>query len=758
MILLTTEQMETRRKLRRLMEKGRLTPQEAFEQALESDPFDDFALTELGQICEEKGRREEAQQYYWRAMEAQPCSADGYMLLWQSLRESGEEPKLVEELVRLVYRGLTRDPERSERVQQRWRDLMEPVLEEKPPGHDVEALQEATTARMIETPPEGHERLRPYWLVQDVIDPPEDGMSAGAVDLIIDHAEECTPLLIGIVRAWARGEPDWLPSHSARLALALLGETGDVDTIAPILADGEILHAGVQEAAFWAAARVAGRRKDMNVPPLPPEIQRMTVYTLCCSPPVDDDEWGEDDEQIDEPYRKRERPGRNEPCWCGSGKKYKKCHLTSDEELDREDVSDPGARTASKTGYDRASAMLMSFVGEVLGDKQMKQALKLFFAEPVDEIREADQIAFFDWLLHDYTPPHLRRTVPEEYLARNRGRLPAADRAALEEWINSRHSLFEVQRVEPGEGVELTDLLMGDTFFVHDVTSSRTMVRWDQVLSRIADDEGRKVFTGTGLSVPAAVRAKLRDWIVADQEDSDLKWSVYLQRNSHRLRQRCGEFAKRCQATLQVVTAEGDEMVFAKVIYDVLDEASLLERFEAAELIGDRDDRGEEITFSWFETPEVGTEPRRVLGSLRIRSGEMVLECTSRQRMERGILLIRKVAAETVKEKSRELKDVQSALSEPQPNRSLEPEPEIPKEVKRKAEEEYLEEHYRRWPDTPLPALDGLTPRQAAGKPEIRKRLIELLKLIENGEERKRRSGATWYDVSKIARELDVVY
>ena len=26
------------------------------------------------------------------------------------------------------------------------------------------------------------------------------------------------------------------------------------------------------------------------------------------------------------------RPGRNEPCWCGSGKKYKKCHLESDRQ------------------------------------------------------------------------------------------------------------------------------------------------------------------------------------------------------------------------------------------------------------------------------------------------------------------------------------------------------------------------------------------------------------------------------------------
>ncbi len=25
------------------------------------------------------------------------------------------------------------------------------------------------------------------------------------------------------------------------------------------------------------------------------------------------------------------KPGRNDPCWCGSGAKYKKCHLPEDE-------------------------------------------------------------------------------------------------------------------------------------------------------------------------------------------------------------------------------------------------------------------------------------------------------------------------------------------------------------------------------------------------------------------------------------------
>jgi hypothetical protein len=31
------------------------------------------------------------------------------------------------------------------------------------------------------------------------------------------------------------------------------------------------------------------------------------------------------------------RPGRNDPCWCGSGKKYKKCHMREDQEKDRQD-------------------------------------------------------------------------------------------------------------------------------------------------------------------------------------------------------------------------------------------------------------------------------------------------------------------------------------------------------------------------------------------------------------------------------------
>ena len=29
--------------------------------------------------------------------------------------------------------------------------------------------------------------------------------------------------------------------------------------------------------------------------------------------------------------KSNQRPGRNKPCWCGSGKKYKHCHMREDQ-------------------------------------------------------------------------------------------------------------------------------------------------------------------------------------------------------------------------------------------------------------------------------------------------------------------------------------------------------------------------------------------------------------------------------------------
>lgn len=49
-----------------------------------------------------------------------------------------------------------------------------------------------------------------------------------------------------------------------------------------------------------------------------------------------DDEIPEREYKQETVHRDRPKIGRNEPCWCGSGKKYKNCHMNSDLEKERE--------------------------------------------------------------------------------------------------------------------------------------------------------------------------------------------------------------------------------------------------------------------------------------------------------------------------------------------------------------------------------------------------------------------------------------
>ena len=43
------------------------------------------------------------------------------------------------------------------------------------------------------------------------------------------------------------------------------------------------------------------------------------------------DPWLSPDEEAQAPRTPDKKLGRNDPCWCGSGKKYKHCHMRSDQ-------------------------------------------------------------------------------------------------------------------------------------------------------------------------------------------------------------------------------------------------------------------------------------------------------------------------------------------------------------------------------------------------------------------------------------------
>jgi hypothetical protein len=198
----------------------------------------------------------------------------------------------------------------------------------------------------------------------------------------------------------------------------------------------------------------------------------------------------------------------------------------------------------------------------------------------------------------------------------------------------------------------------------------------------------------------------------------------------------------------QVRTAEGDEMVFASAVFDVLDRAAL----ERA-LAGRPDlDRQEDGRYAWL-APGGSEEFRRGLGTFVLDAGRVVLETTSKPRAERGRAFLEALAGAAVRYRATSFEGVEQAMKRrpAKPPREADP---VPPEIEAEIVGAYYDKHYRAWVDEPLPALGGQTPREAAGSKAGRPRVVALLKDMESMSARERLAGRPAYDFGWMWAEL----
>jgi hypothetical protein len=487
----------------------------------------------------------------------------------------------------------------------------------------------------------------------------------------------------------------------------------------------------------------------ISLPPSP-----FTVYDICAG----DADWGvEKDEETEdellpapEPIRRQATPGRNDPCWCNSGKKYKKCHLDSDEFKRREmtGVEKTEKTTIGMPGeFNHLRRGLGEFVGQVLPKREMKQALLEFYGEePRDE---KDELPLIDWMIHDRFSPTLGQTVLEEFLKR-RPRLTTRERDLLEAWSRSYVGLYEVRQLKVGTGAELNDLITGETFFVHDISISRKLAKWDGLFARVAPGERGTELGGAALTVPRMQLEKVREWMDNDREESRLSWPEYLKNNWPRIRRQSLEIAANWMESLQLSNTDGEELLLSKAVYTILDEDTVIRALESGGEFTEDSGEGGHRSFVWLN------QKKTLLGNIRIGSEELTLECNSRERLERGKLLIPAAAGASLRHLRDEFttqKDLKRRMKE-EPREASSGKSEVPKEVRDEILTRVMEDHYSGWPDTALPALDGKTPRQAVKTAKGRRIVREVLKLIENGEEWKRQRGEPFFDVGKIRADL----
>ena len=440
--------------------------------------------------------------------------------------------------------------------------------------------------------------------------------------------------------------------------------------------------------------------------------------------------------------------GRNDPCPCGSGRKYKKCCLATTAQVS-------GAYTKAESESAWAALGRFASRAEFAGDLAAAEAS--FFA-PLgqgvpDDLRRGliagSQLFFEGWFLCDFAFQD-GRTAVDLFLAREGARLRSGERRYLERASLAHLRLYEVVGVKPGERLDLLDLWTGQRIQVEERLGTQQLAQWDILAARILLGPGdRPVIDGAAYAYPVGARAdilkelrrgyrKLKgatpgmDLATFFKFMGRVFYLLWLQHVALRPPPR-------------MVTPEGDAIVLSRVIFDVKDREVV-----AAALAMRHDlERQRDGSYLWLQD---AAEQRRGLGRVARERHRLVFEATSRARAERGRAMVETLCGGAVAYRATSYEDVkQAAKRRPAPARAA---TEIPPEVEAAVVAQFYEEHYRKWLDEPVPALVGRTPREAASLKSAHPQLISLLKGMENMSDRERRAGRPAYDFAWMWGEL----
>lgn len=172
---------------------------------------------------------------------------------------------------------------------------------------------------------------------------------------------------------------------------------------------------------------------------------------------------------------------RNDPCHCGSGKKYKKCHLNADAAQEREEKQ---LRTLNQWVAYHGGALGL----EVRSAAEASETVQAMLGQLGATLREpvVEQIALYDLPAGEDGPLIATATTPDTRHTATRDSL----RNAL---AKSVQSVFEVTEVKRGKGVRLRDRLLDADRWIADVNLAETLEPMEAVVGRIITVNERKV-------------------------------------------------------------------------------------------------------------------------------------------------------------------------------------------------------------------------------------------------------------------------
>jgi hypothetical protein len=495
------------------------------------------------------------------------------------------------------------------------------------------------------------------------------------------------------------------------------------------------------------------------------------VVTAHVALPEEDDELAEpmlSPEPV-APARRSERVPRNAPCPCGSGRKYKKCHLGEDEARERAARGGgPAAEEARAEARRLAERDPIHALDEritadalALARKRWGRAFDPDGALAALGIGAHGAQALLGWSAAHYRGPE-GRTALELYLEERGAALDDAGRRYAAALRDAWFSCHEVLAAEPGVSLTLRDMLAGGERVVRERSASRMLRAREVILARVVDLGDRAILAGChARSLPPregdlacrfarkALRTRAKaippDRLRALTAEGALVagWEELVRALDRRpppqLRNTDGEDLLLTVDRFEVAPEKADEI------------ARALRALPGAEAEGDGEDGGPvEIAFI-REGNARGALPTTLVGRALLESSTLRLETNSVARANALRILVEDRLGPLVRFKIREHADPVAGLADG-PASAPPPEEPMPPEALELVRR-LMQEHYRRWLDEPIPALGGLTPRAASRKKGAPLEKLRLL-LAEIEHHEALRPAEQRFDVQALRREL----
>ena len=382
--------------------------------------------------------------------------------------------------------------------------------------------------------------------------------------------------------------------------------------------------------------------------------------------------------------------GRNDPCWCGSGRKYKKCHLGREQLMLAERVK----WLYSKAVQQLQVAGWQDFLAEVSYERyrhthDVAEALDAGTADPL----VVDAVLFEGGAF-------------AEFLQVRGSLLPEDERLLAEQWLLVERSVFEVEGVNPSASITVRDVRNGDVHEVRERTASGQLKAGQLICARVVPAGDSMQFFGGIEPVALHQRDALIDLLDSEPDAVELV-SMLSQR-----------FAP---ATL--TNTEGEPLVICEAMLRTRDpykiEAALDETYDRSD--GEQPPR-------WHEHVVTRGTPR-IRAWLECDGDTLRIETNSAERMDRVLATLTRLdpTMQVLNDVRRPMRDAREAAELaaqwPAGENELDPnDPEVATML-----DEFIRDYETKWLDEPIPALDGHTPRQAADDPTRRGDLIKLL-------------------------------